>query len=58
MYVWFERFDVLFEHARTLKFFHITIVGIKAQNDMLGLRLLSRKAELSKEKQVVIRSLQ
>ena len=31
-------------------------VGIKAQNDMLGLGLLFGTAELSEEKQVVIKS--
>ena len=35
-------------------YIHILCVGIKAQNDMLGLRLLSGKAELSEENQVVI----
>ena len=34
----------------------LTFVEIKVQNDMLGLGLLFGKAELSEEKQVVIRS--
>jgi len=49
---WFVK---IFYNSLCVTIYKIICVGIKAQNNMLGLRPLSRTAELSEEKQVVIK---